>query len=83
MALTKKPMKKTVDSFINAGGTPPKKEKEKIPFDRLELRVPPEIKAGIKMYAALTGQKMIDVVTEVFLKGCEAYQKEDGFPKVK
>lgn len=82
MALTKKPMK-TVNTFINEGGTAPKKEKEKVPFKRLELRVPPKIQEGIKVYAALTGQKMMDVVTEVFLKGCESYQKEEGFPKIK
>lgn len=83
MALSKKPMKKSVDTFINAGGTAPKKEKEPKEFERLELRVPPEIKAGIKVFAALKDEKMIDVVTEVFLKGCESYQHIDGFPKIK
>ena len=80
MALSKKPMKKSVDTFINAGGTAPKKEKEPKEFERLELRVPPEIKAGIKVFAALKDEKMIDVVTEVFLKGCEAYQNIDESP---
>lgn len=83
MALTKKTMKKDVNDFINAGGTAPKKKKEKEVFERLELRVSPELKNGIKVYAALHGMKIIDVVSEVFLKGCEAYQKQDGFPKVK
>ena len=83
MALSKKPIKKSVDTFINAGGTAPKKEKESKEFERLELRVPPEIKAGIKVFAALKDEKMIDVVTEVFLKGREAYQHIDGFPKIK
>lgn len=83
MALSKKPTKKNIDTFINAGGTAPKKEKEPEAFERLELRVPPEIKAGIKVFAALQGEKMIDVVTEVFLKGCESYQHKDGFPKIK
>ena len=49
MALSKKPTKKNIDTFINAGGTAPKKEKEPEAFERLELRVPPEVKAGIKV----------------------------------
>ena len=57
MALSKKPIKKSVDTFINAGGTAPKKEKESKEFERLELRVPPEIKAGIKVFAALKDEK--------------------------
>ena len=57
MALSKKPTKKNIDTFINAGGTAPKKEKEPEAFERLELRVPPEVKAGIKVFAALQGEK--------------------------
>lgn len=82
MALTKKPMK-TVDSFINQGGTAPKKEKPIEEFSRLELRVPPEIKKGIKTYAAMRGETMVEVIRDVFLKGCEAYQHKEGFPKIK
>ncbi len=79
--LSKKP-KKNINEFINAGGTAPKKEAAIQEFKRLELRVPPHIKEGIKIYAAMHGEKMIDVVTKVFLTGCEEYQNEKGFPKL-